>query len=173
MRHLTIVSASLNEDSKSRQLARLLHAHAIASGVPASFIDLRDIPLPLAGSAAHWEAPAAQALKETLATASHIVLAVPIYNYDVNAAAKNMVELAGDAFTDKVVGFLCAAGGPHSYMSVLSFANTLMLDYRSVIVPRFVYAMPGDWQDPTTLKPDMQRRLEGLLADLSRVQLAS
>lgn len=173
MRHLTIVSTSLNEDSKSRQLARLLHAHAVASGVPASFVDLRDTPLPLAGPSAHWDAPAAKALKDTLSAASHLVLAVPIYNYDVNAAAKNLVELAGDAFTDKVVGFLCAAGGPHSYMSMLSFANTLMLDYRSVIVPRFVYAMPSDWQDPTTLKPELQRRLEGLLGDLRRVQLTA
>ena len=40
-----------------------------------------------------------------------IIVATPIYNYDANAAAKNLVELTGSAWEDKTVGFLCAAGG--------------------------------------------------------------
>jgi FMN reductase len=67
-------------------------------------------------------------------------MAVPIYNYDVNAAAKNLVELTGRSWTDKVVGFLCAAGGRSSYMAVMGVANSLMLDFRCLIIPRFVYA---------------------------------
>ncbi len=51
-----------------------------------------------------------------------------------------MIELAGSAWEDKIVGFLCAAGGMSSYMSVMAYANSLMLDFRCVIIPRFVYA---------------------------------
>ena len=69
-----------------------------------------------------------------------ILLATPIYNYDVSAAAKNMVELTGSAWRDKTVGFICAAGGTSSYMSVMGLANSLMLDFRCIILPRFVYA---------------------------------
>src|SRR5438105_5053395 len=68
------------------------------------------------------------------------LVAAPIYNYDVAAAAKNMIELAGSAWENKVVGFLCAAGGTASYMSVMAYANSLMLDFRCVIIPRFVFA---------------------------------
>jgi len=35
---------------------------------------------------------------------------------------------------------LCRAGGRSSYMSIMSLANSLMLDFRCFIVPRFVYA---------------------------------
>ncbi len=51
-----------------------------------------------------------------------------------------MIELTGRSWQDKVVGFLCAAGGMSSYMSVMAYANSLMLDFRTVIIPRFVYA---------------------------------
>ena len=53
---------------------------------------------------------------------------------------KNMIELTGSAWEDKIVGFLCAAGGHTSYMSVMSYANSLMLDFRCVIIPRFAFA---------------------------------
>ena len=46
--------------------------------------------------------------------------------------------MAGRAFTGKPVGFVCAAGGRSSYMAVLGLANSLMLDFRCLIVPRFV-----------------------------------
>ena len=51
-----------------------------------------------------------------------------------------MIELTGSAWEDKIVGFLCAAGGMGSYMSVMAYANSLMLDFRCVIIPRFVFA---------------------------------
>ena len=68
------------------------------------------------------------------------MIATPIYNYNVSSSAKNLVELTGKAWTDKVVGFLCAAGGRGSYMGCMGLANSLMLDFRSLILPRFVYA---------------------------------
>jgi NAD(P)H-dependent FMN reductase len=71
-------------------------------------------------------------------SARAVIIATGIYNYDANAAVKNLVELTGDAWENKVVGFLCAAGGMSSYMSIMSLANSLMLDFRSIIVPRFV-----------------------------------
>lgn len=42
---------------------------------------------------------------------AHVLVAAPIYNFDVSAAIKNLVEQTGRAWTDKVVGFLCSAGG--------------------------------------------------------------
>ena len=61
--------------------------------------------------------------------------------------ADSAIELAGRNLTDKVVGFLCASGGDRSYMSVMAVANSLMLDFRTIIVPRFVYAAGDDIPD--------------------------
>lgn len=94
--------------------------------------------------------------------AGPILLAVPIYNYDANAAAKNLIEMTGRAWTGKVVGLMCAAGGKGSYMSVMSLANQLMLDFRCLIVPRFVYATGEDYNEDGALSDGVARRLEEL-----------
>ena len=104
------------------------------------FVDLREFPLPLCDGATTYGDPNVERLRGLVAEADGIILATPIYNYWANAAAKNAIELTGGAWKDKTVAFLCAAGGQSSYMAVLGLANSLMLDFRCVIVPRFVYA---------------------------------
>ena len=84
--------------------------------------------------------PVQKKLSAAIEGADGILIAAPVYNYDVAAATKNMIELTGSAWEDKIVGFLCAAGGHASYMSVMAYANSLMLDFRCVIIPRFAFA---------------------------------
>jgi len=96
------------------------------------------------------------------------LLAGPIYNYDFSAAAKNFVELTGaDCWSGKVVGFLAAAGGGASYLSVLSLANSLMVDFRCVIIPRFVYADGGAFgKDGKLEDKGVRERIGGVARDL-------
>jgi NAD(P)H-dependent FMN reductase len=144
---LLIVSASLNSDSNSRLLAREAERVLAADGHNVSFLDLRDLPLPMCdGEKAYGHPNVLQADKMVIG-ADGILMAVPIYNYDANAAAKNLIELTGKAWQNKVVGFLCAAGGASSYMSIMTLANSLMLDFRCVIIPRFVYTMGDAFSD--------------------------
>ena len=90
---------------------------------------------------------------------------MPVYNYDVNAVAKNYIEHMGkDALEAKTVGFLLSAGGAGSYMAVMPFANSLMLDFRCWIVPRFLY-VSKDLEEGRLPAP-LEERLDGLLADL-------
>ena len=112
--------------------------------------------------------PAAQKLTAAVEKADGIIVATPVYNYDVAAAAKNMIELTGSAWEDKVVAFLCAAGGMGSYMSVMSFANSLMLDFRCLVIPRFVYAT-GDSFDGDKLDTKVSKRIDQVVAELVRV----
>lgn len=147
MSKVLIVSASLNDGSNSRILARELEAKWSGSNVETTFLDLRDADLPICdGGAAYGDERVGKA-KELVEAADAYVFATPIYVYNVNSALKNFVELVGRAMEDKLVGFLCAAGGRMSYMSVMNFANTLMLDFRTLVLPRFVYAASEDFED--------------------------
>ncbi|MEM7342948.1 MAG: NAD(P)H-dependent oxidoreductase, partial [Chloroflexota bacterium] len=94
--------------------------------------------------------PDAKKIISVIDEASVVLMAVPIYNYDVNAVAKNLLELGLKAWNNKLVGFLCAAGGKGSYMSVMGTANSLMLDFRCLIIPRFVYANGSDFGEDRT-----------------------
>ena len=144
---ILVISCSLHPQSRSFVLARDMVANVQALGVAAELYDLRDYPLPFCDDGPAYEHPHTKQIVDAIAAAQAVLLAVPIYNFDVNAAAKNLLELAGDAWNHKLVGFLCTAGGRNSYMSVMGVANSLMLDFRCIIIPRFVYAVGSDFGD--------------------------
>ena len=147
---ITVISCSLHPNSRSFVLARQFCDEAKTLGVEAKLIDLRERDIPFCDGVDSYDHPEAVRIKDEIAAASTIILSVPIYNFDVNAACKNLLELGLRAWNDKLVGFLCAAGGKSSYMSVMGCANNLMLDFRCIIIPRFVYATGDDFGDDRT-----------------------
>jgi FMN reductase len=157
-----IISASLRSSSLSRAMAETLRGEYAIRSVPHQLIDLREFTLPLCDGEAAYGHPHVKTLSALVEAARVVVLATPIYNYDANAAAKNLVELTGGAWEDKTVGFLCAAGGGSSYMSIMGLANSLMLDFRCLIIPRFVYAKGDDFTDEKRPTPDLAGRIAAL-----------
>ena len=166
---IAILSSSLNPQSHSRVLAREAEAYLVSKGAEVDFIDLQAIDLPPAGGESSWDSPAVADLEERLNAAQGILIAAPVYNYTLNAAVKNVAELAGSGFEGKVVGFLLAAGGMGSYMAVMGFANSLMLDFRSLILPRFVYALKAAVAGGKVVEPEVEKRIHSLADELLRV----
>ncbi len=165
-----ILSASLNADSNSRILAREAQRVLEGDGQPVTLVDLRDYPLPFCDAGPAYEHPHVSFLSEVIHRATAAIVATPIYNYDGNAALKNLIELTGShAWEGKVVGFLCAAAGKSSYMSIMGFANSLMLDFRSVIVPRFVYATGAAFSEGRLTDPEQIRRVAELARATARL----
>jgi len=68
----------------------------------------------------------------------------------------------------KVGGFLCAAGGNSSYMAVMAYANSLMLDFRTVIIPRFVYATSDAFKNGQITDKKIIARIEQAADELIR-----
>jgi NAD(P)H-dependent FMN reductase len=169
---ILIVSSSLKSDSNSRLLAQEAQRVLAQEGQAVALLDLRDHPLPLCDGGASYGHPNVALTGAKLRAADAILIATPIYNYDATAAIKNLIELTGGAWEDKVVGFLCAAGGLSSYMSIMSLANSLMLDFRSVIVPRFVYATGEGFTEGRISDPDLSQRVTDLVRTTARLALA-
>ena len=142
---IIIISCSLHPQSRSNVLARQMVSTLQTQGIRAPLYDLRDYDIDFCDAMTASDKPDAKMIISAIAEADAVLLAVPIYNYDVNAAAKNLLEIGLRAWNNKLVGFMCAAGGRASYMSVMSLANSLMLDFRCLIVPRFVYATGDDF----------------------------
>jgi FMN reductase len=121
-------------------MGRVAFAHLQKQKVDCAWIDISEMELPLCDADKCYGMPGSKKMSAAIEAADGILIAAPVYNYDVAAAAKNMIEITGSAWENKIVGFLCAAGGTASYMSVMAYANSLMLDFRCVIIPRFVFA---------------------------------
>jgi FMN reductase len=163
-----VVSTSGNPDSNSRRMGRIAFHHLEKAKVECEWLDISELGLPLCDADACYTQPGSQRVGKAIRAADGILLATPVYNYDVSAAAKNLVELTGKGWEEKVVGFLCAAGGMSSYMSVMAFASSLMLDFRSVIIPRFVYATGRAFEGDELTDKAVGERITALADELIR-----
>ena len=162
--NILIISSSLSKKSQSRKMAEYILNRLNSEEIDIEMLDLRDYNLPLCNGDENSDISIVMDLKSMIREAQGILIATPIYNYNVNAAIKNLIELTGSGWSDKVVGFICSAGGKSSYMSVMSLANSLMLDFRCIIIPRIVYSD----EDSRQLEDSVKKRLDQLSSELIR-----
>ena len=163
-----VISSSLRSSSRSRILAECLREYYERQQVSCAFLDLRAVNLPLCDGDSAYGHPDVAKCAKLITDARVIIAATPVYNYDACDSLKNLIELTGDSWEDKVVGFVCAAGGASSYMSLMSLANSLMLDFRCLIIPRFVYATRNDFSDDKVPSDE----IKGRVARLAQASLA-
>ena len=167
-----LFSCSLRDGSRSRVMAEALRTELEGAGHEVEYLDLRDAGLPLCDGDDCYNHPATKALRASVAAADGIIFVTPVYNFQASASAKNIVELGGSMFEGKVVGFLCAAGGRNGYMSVMSLANSLMLDFRCHILPRYVFASKDSFSDGELADAEITERIGELARELVRVSRA-
>ena len=163
-----VISTSLREGSRSKIMAKAL----IDTINDVEFFDLKENPLPMCDGDKCYDLPEVIDFRKKVKNAKGIIMAIPIYNFNVSSGAKNIIELGGKMLYDKVFGFICAAGGKSSYMSVMSFANSLMIDYRCFIIPKFVYALKSDFDESEITSSDIKERINELGKDLVRISNA-
>jgi len=166
---ILVLSTSLNSNSKSRGIARAIQGILTQRGAVVDWVDLQEHDLPFCDGQDSNQDPGALALRKKVDEADGIVMTAPVYNYDLNAAAKNFIELTGRAWTGKVVALAVAAGGQRSGMSPLGMMNSLMLDFRCIVLPRFVYLSRGSYTDSGEPNDEAMGRIEELSAELLRI----
>lgn len=163
---ILVVSSSFDPESRSEELARRCHTQ-LARGSDATFIRLKDYALTGRDLHAPLDSTVYRELHTRVAEADGLVLASPVYNWSCCAELKRFVELIGTtpsdgsvrgAFFDKVVGFVNAAGGPHSYMAFSALATSMMIDFKCVVSPYNVYITNRDWE-PSGLSARATARL--------------
>ncbi len=106
----------------------------------------------------------AEKMRDQLAGAHGVILCFPVYNFNMNATLKAVIEHCGPAMAGKVVGLMATAGGRFGYMSVLSVVQSLMFDLRAWVVPRQVYAITDDFDGESITSDEVRQRVEQLAA---------
>lgn len=169
-----VISTSLREESKSRKLAQRIKEKVDVLKFPCEYLDLKDYPkLPLCDGKDCFKNEEVLKLSEKIKKAAVIFFAFPVYNFDCSAAAKNFIEVTGYSWKDKVVGLICAAGSPKSFMSPLNLATSLMLNSNCTIVPKYVFAEPSDFSEKdSSISQGLDIRLETLAKTGTRLASA-
>lgn len=169
---ILVISTSLNPESRSATLASEACRLLAEKKQEHELVDLRKHELPLCDGKAAYGHPNVALLKSKIEKAGLVLFACPIYNYDCGSAGKNLIELTGTSWEDKTVGFLCAAGGKSSYMSIMALANSLMLDFRCLILPRFVYADGSSFAGSGLIDKEIEKRIGDLVESAIKMQSA-
>lgn len=138
----------------------------------ADLIHLSELSLPICEGKECYKHHQVIQLTERVKKAKGVILTVPIYNYAANAATKNLIELMGSAWQHKVVGFVCTAGGEKSYLAILPTANSLMVNFRTLIIPRFVYIQEKQIQNGIIESQEVHHRLQQLVDELKKLASA-
>lgn len=164
-----VINANLAPGGKPAQLAEVLAGDFQAAGHEARLFSLAEWDLPACDGALCYKNEKTIALTAELAKAEALVLVSPVYNYDFNAAAKNLIELTGYSWKGKAVGLVCTAGADRSYLAPLGFMNSLAVDYRCLVSPRYVYATRSDFEADNSIPADgeVRRRLAFLVRELA------
>ncbi|MEM9585739.1 MAG: NADPH-dependent FMN reductase [Planctomycetota bacterium] len=166
---ILVISSSLHPTSRSRILASACCQRLESQQRAHTRFDLAQTALPPCDGATAYGDANVQQLATLIQDAAAVMIASPVYNYDVNAAIKNAVELTGKAWTGKVVSLMLAAGGQGSYMSAMGLANSLMLDFRCIIVPRFIYATGESFEGNELADESIGERVDQLVAETIRM----
>ncbi|GHF49157.1 FMN reductase [Deinococcus metalli] len=169
----TVIATSFDPDSRSAWLCALAARQLAAQGHDVTHLDLRDTPLPtfdnVQGPGGCYDHPNAARYHRAIADADGVLLGVPVYNWGLGSGAKALVELTGSsddlrglhgAWFDKPVTFLVSGGLDHGYLSHGAFAFGLMVDFRCVVNPHFVYATSAHWDAPEVPGTWLAERLE-------------
>ncbi len=135
-----IVSTALKPGGKTFTLARAMTEHLKDCGMETDLLDLSGETLPACDGAACYGHSTVKAASERVRRADGVIFCSPIYNYQLNSAAKNFIELTNDGWPGKVVGLVANGGSERSFLSILTLANSLWVDHHCLIAPSFVFA---------------------------------
>ena len=84
-KHL-VISTSGNPDSNSRRMGQKAFAHLQKHKIDCDWIDIREMELPLCDADKCYGMPSSKKLSADIEAADGILIAAPVYNYDVAAA---------------------------------------------------------------------------------------
>ena len=120
---ILVFAGSLRRESWNKKLARLAADAARAAGAEVTFLDLKDLPMPVYDGdleAAEGVPANAKRFKELLLAHQGLLISSPEYNSSISGALKNAIDWAsrqepGEAplacFNGKVAGLLAASPG--------------------------------------------------------------
>lgn len=166
-----VFSSTSNKNSKVDVLANEINSCLEQLDIRSTYINIGQLDLPICDGYTCYKDKKVIELQKVTHQASGFIFCSPVYNYDVNAVCKNLIELCGQSLTDKPVGLALVAGGEKSYMSPLGFINSLMLDFRCLIIPRFIYATNADFtKDNILSSEEIKKRISMLASSYKKLE---
>ncbi|MHC5596496.1 MAG: NADPH-dependent FMN reductase [Nostoc sp.] len=179
-------AGSTRIDSYNKKLVKIAATGAKVAGAEVTYIDLRDLPLPLFDEdlEAQEGLPAnARTFKDLLISHQGLLIASPEYNSSLTAVLKNAIDWASRpapneaplaAFVGKVATIMSASPGAIGGLRGLVHLRSILGNIKVLVLPDQV-ALPKAYEafdvDGTLKDPKQQESIEQLGAGLTKILL--
>ncbi|WP_202985782.1 MULTISPECIES: NAD(P)H-dependent oxidoreductase [unclassified Nostoc] len=179
-------AGSTRIDSYNKKLVKIAAAGAKAAGAEVTYIDLRDLPLPLFDEdlEAQKGLPAnARTFKDLMISHQGLLIASPEYNSSLTAVLKNAIDWASRpapneaplaAFAGKVASIMSASPGALGGLRGLVHLRSILGNIKVLVLPDQL-AVPKAYEafnpDGTLKDPKQQQSIEKLGDDLTKILL--
>ncbi|MCC5643570.1 NAD(P)H-dependent oxidoreductase [Nostoc sp. CHAB 5824] len=179
-------AGSTRIDSYNKKLVKIAAAGAQAAGVEVTYIDLRDLPLPLFDEdlEAQEGLPAnARTFKDLLISHQGLLIASPEYNSSLTAVLKNAIDWASRpapneaplaAFAGKVATIMSASPGALGGLRGLVHLRSILGNIKVLVLPdqtAVSKAYEAFNPDGTLKDPKQQESIEKLGEGLTKILL--
>src|SRR5277367_3941186 len=172
-------AGSLRRDSFNKKLVKIAMAAGKDAGAEVTYLDLRDIPLPVFDEDLEKEEglPAnAKQLKQLMKSHQGFLISCPEYNSSITGALKNAIDWASrpaadekplECFTGKVAGLMAASPGALGGLRGLVTVRSILGNIGVIVIPDQV-AIPKAFEafaDDGSLKDQThQKQIKDLAA---------
>jgi chromate reductase len=146
---LLFLAGSARKDSLNKKLAKVAYNLALAQGADATFIDLKDYPLPIYDGDLEDESGLpdnAVKLKQLFSEHAGLFIASPEYNSSISALLKNTLDWISrshavdekplSAYRDKVAAIVAASGGGLGGLRGLVPLRMLLGNIQVLVLPQ-------------------------------------
>jgi NAD(P)H-dependent FMN reductase len=150
-------AGSARTGSYNKKLVKIAVAGARAAGAEVTYLDLRDLPMPLFDAdleAAEGMPPNAQAFKDLMIAHQGLLISSPENNSSVSACLKNAIDWASRpgpagepplvAFDGKVAGLMSASPGRLGGLRGLVHLRAILGNIRVLVLPDQVAVSGAD-----------------------------
>jgi chromate reductase, NAD(P)H dehydrogenase (quinone) len=179
-------AGSTRIDSYNKKLVKIAAAGAKAAGAEVTYIDLRDLPLPLFDEdlEAQEGLPAnARTFKDLMISHQGLLIASPEYNSSLTAVLKNAIDWASRpapneaplaAFAGKVASIMSASPGALGGLRGLVHLRSILGNIKVLVLPDQIAvskAYEAFNSDGTLKDPKQQQSVEKLGDGLTKILL--
>jgi NAD(P)H-dependent FMN reductase len=170
-------AGSLRADSWNKKLVKIAAAGAREEGAEVTYIDLRDLPMPLFDEdleATEGLPTTARQFKDLLMSHQGMLIASPEYNSSITAVLKNAIDWASRpapnepmlaGFVDKVAAIMSTSPGALGGLRGLVHLRAILGNINVLVLPGQV-AIPKAYEafnaDGTLKDPQQQKSVEKL-----------
>src|SRR3954468_23929031 len=186
---ILVFAGSTRKDSFNKKLAKIAADDARAAGAEVTYIDLRDIPMPLYDGdleASEGIPPNGRQLKELMLSHDAFLIASPEYNSSITGVLKNAIDWASrqsanekplEVFTGKVVGLCSSSPGGLGGLRGLVTVRSILTNIGSIVIPTQVavahaneaFDETGQLKDPK-FKTAMQKLVAQLVTITAKLK---